>query len=97
LRRLVDLIEELSFTTVRQRLAVQLVRLAKVEGRKGPEGVAFDLPDSHQEMAHKMGTVRELVSRNLTRLAAEGLLKLDGRHIVVRDLARLEEAAGDDA
>ena len=97
LRKLVDLIEELSFTTVRQRLAVQLVRLAKVEGRKGQEGVAFDLPDSHQEMAHKMGTVRELVSRNLTRLAAEGLLKLDGRHIVVRDLARLEEAAGDDA
>jgi CRP/FNR family transcriptional regulator len=97
LRKLVDLIEELSFTTVRQRLAVQLVRLAKVDGHRVPEGLAFDLPDSHQEMAHKMGTVRELVSRNLTRLSAEGLLKLDGRHIVVRDLARLEEAAGDEA
>jgi CRP/FNR family transcriptional regulator len=96
LRRLVDLIEELSFTTVRQRLAVQLVRLAKTSASKTDEGVAFDLPDSHQEMAHKMGTVRELVSRNLTRLAAEGMLKLDGRHILVRDLARLEEAAGDD-
>ena len=44
-----------------------------------------------------MGTVRELVSRNLTRLAAEGLLKLDGRHIVVRNLHRLEEIAGEDA
>ncbi len=98
LRKLVELIEELSFTTVRQRLAVQLVRLAKAEGRKGPEGgLIFDLPDSHQEMAHKMGTVRELVSRNLTRLAAEGLLKLDGRHIAVRDLHRLEEVAGDES
>jgi CRP/FNR family transcriptional regulator len=97
LRRLVDLIEELSFTTVRQRLAAQLLRLANSEGRKTPEGLAFELPDSHQEMAHRMGTVRELVSRNLTRLAAEGVLKLDGRHIVVRDLGRLEEMAGEDA
>lgn len=97
LRKLVELIEELSFTTVRQRLATQLVRLAKTTGRKTAEGIAFELADSHQEMAHKMGTVRELVSRNLTRLAAEGLLKLDGRHIVVRDLGRLEEVAGEDA
>lgn len=97
LRKLVDLIEELSFTTVRQRLATQLVKLAKSTGDQTAEGLAFDLPDSHQEMAHRMGTVRELVSRNLTRLAAEGLLKLDGRHIVVRDLARLEEAAGEES
>jgi CRP/FNR family transcriptional regulator len=96
LRHLVDLIEELSFTTVRQRLGALLVDLARTRGRKIPEGIAFDMPDSHQEMAHRMGTVRELVSRNLTRLAAEGLLKLDGRHIVVRDLHRLKEMTGDD-
>lgn len=96
LRKLVELIEELSFTTVRQRLASTLLRLAKSTGRMTGEGLAFDLPDSHQEMAHKMGTVRELVSRNLTRLAAEGLIRVDGKHIVARDLARLEEAAGDE-
>jgi CRP/FNR family transcriptional regulator len=97
LRKLVDLIEELSFTTVRQRLAALLVRLANSTGHESPEGIAFDLPDSHQEMANRMGTVRELVSRNLTRLAAEGLLKLDGRHIVVRDLHGLEEMARENA
>ena len=43
-----------------------------------------------------MGTVRELVSRNLTRLAAEGLIRLDGKHILVRDLKKLEEAAGEE-
>ena len=96
LRKLVELIEELSFTTVRQRLAATLLRLARAHGAKSPEGLRFDLPDSHQEMAHKMGTVRELVSRNLTRLAAEGMIKVEGKHIVVRDLHRLEEAAGDE-
>ena len=89
LRKLVDLIEELSFTTVRQRLAGQLVRLARLQGSKSEEGVAFDLPDSHQEMAHKLGTVRELVSRNLMRLQAEGLLEVEARQIVVKDLLGL--------
>lgn len=97
LRKLVELIEELSFTTVRQRVAGVLVRLARSTGEKTPAGIRFDLPDSHQEIAHTVGTVRELVSRNLTRLAAEGLIRLDGRHILVLDLPGLVDAAGDDA
>jgi len=96
LRTLVDLIEELSFATVRQRLAGMLLRLAKNAAGKTPEGLFFDLPDSHLEMAHKMGTVRELVSRNLTRLAAEGMIRVEGKHVVVCDLHRLEDAAGDE-
>ncbi len=89
LRRLVGIIEELSFTTVRQRLVASLVRLAQTEGRAAEGGIAFTLPGTHQEMAHQLGTVRELVSRNLMRLQAEGLLEVDARSIVVRDLAGL--------
>jgi len=88
LRRLVGIIEELSFTTVRQRLIAVLLRLADT-GRKTSQGIEFDLPGSHQELANEIGTVRELVSRNLTRLQAEGLIEFDGRHIVVRDKAGL--------
>ena len=90
LRRLVGIIEELSFTTVRHRLAALLFRLAEREGRKTAEGVEFLLPASHQELAWQIGTVRELVSRNLSRLQAEGLVKVEGRSIVVRDLKLLE-------
>lgn len=89
LRRLVGIIEELSFTTIRQRLVASLVRLAQTEGRAAEGGIAFTLPGTHQEMAHQLGTVRELVSRNLMRLQAEGLLEVDARSIVVRDLAGL--------
>jgi CRP/FNR family cyclic AMP-dependent transcriptional regulator len=39
LRRLVGIIEELSFTTVRHRLASFLLRLAQKEGKRTPEGV----------------------------------------------------------
>lgn len=96
LRRLVGIIEELSFTTIRQRLISVLVKLAQSEGKKSPRGVEFLLPGTHQELANQLGTVRELISRNLMRLQAEGLIDVDARHIVVKDLkglaAQLETA-----
>jgi CRP/FNR family transcriptional regulator len=89
LRRLVSIIEELSFTTIRQRLVAMLVRLAQSEGKKSERGVEFLLPSSHQELANQLGTVRELISRNLTRLQAEGILEVDARQIVVKNMKGL--------
>jgi CRP/FNR family transcriptional regulator len=92
LRRLVTIIEELSFSTVRQRLIALLVRLAETTGQRSRDGLQFDLTKSHQNIAAELGTVRELVSRNLSRLQDEGLLEVQGRKIVVKDLAALEQA-----
>lgn len=89
LRRLVGIIEELSFTTIRQRLISALVKLAQSQGNKTERGIEFQLPSTHQELANQLGTVRELISRNLMRLQAEGLLDVDARQIVVKDLKGL--------
>jgi CRP/FNR family transcriptional regulator len=89
LRRLVGIIEELSFTTIRQRLISALVRMAEGEGKQTARGIEFQLPGSHQELASQLGTVRELISRNLMRLQAEGLLEVDARQIVVTDMKGL--------
>jgi CRP/FNR family transcriptional regulator len=48
------------------------------------------LPISKQELASQIGTVRELVSRNFSRLQAEGILKVDGRNVWISDLNALE-------
>lgn len=85
LRRLVGIIEELSFTTIRQRLIAVLLRLAETEGKQTARGIEFQLPASHQELANQLGTVRELISRNLMRLQAEGLLDVDARQIALKD------------
>ena len=90
LRRLVGIIEELSFTTIRQRLISALLKLAQSDGKKTAHGIEFQLPATHQELANQLGTVRELVSRNLMRLQAEGLLDVDARQIVVKDLEGLK-------
>jgi CRP/FNR family transcriptional regulator, cyclic AMP receptor protein len=90
LRRLVGIIEELSFTTVRQRLIALIVRLAQADGTPSKEGIRVELTKSHQDLASELGTVRELVSRNLGRLQAEGFLDVEGRKIVVKDLHGLK-------
>lgn len=89
LRRLVGIIEELSFTTVRSRLISFLVRQGR-EGTKTTRGIEARLPASNQELASHIGTVRELVSRNLSRLQAEGLILLEGKTVIIPDLPSLE-------
>jgi len=89
LRKLVGIIEELSFTTVRSRLISVLLRLAQ-SGKKTREGIEIQLPPSNQELASEIGTVRELVSRNLSRLQAEGLIRLDAKTVVIPDVQRLK-------
>lgn len=95
LRGLVGIIEELSFTTVRHRLISMLVRMA-TEGHRTNEGVEITLPANQQELAAQMGTVRELISRNLSRLQAENLIRVEGRKIVVTDFPALQEAMKDE-
>jgi CRP/FNR family transcriptional regulator, cyclic AMP receptor protein len=90
LRRLVGIIEELSFTTVRHRLAAFLVRLAKASGKRSVNGIEITLPANNQELASQIGTVRELVSRNLSRFQAEGMIKVDGRNVLLTNLKALE-------
>ena len=90
LRKLVAIIEELSFTTVRHRLAAFLARMARHEGTKVNGGIEITLPASNQELASQIGTVRELVSRNLSRFQSEKFIQMDGRRIVVTDLKGLE-------
>jgi CRP/FNR family transcriptional regulator len=88
LRKLVGIIEELSFTTVRSRLISVLLRLAR-SGKKTKGGIEIQLPPSNQELAAEIGTVRELVSRNLSRLQAEDLIRMDSKTVVIPDVQRL--------
>ncbi|PYT70611.1 MAG: hypothetical protein DMG39_15600 [Acidobacteria bacterium] len=53
-------------------------------------GVAQFLKKSHQDFAAELGTVRELVSRNLSWLQAEGYLEVEGRKLVIKDFAGMK-------
>jgi CRP/FNR family transcriptional regulator len=88
LRHLVGLVEAMTFGSVTQRLARLLLDASK---GAGPE--AFDLPVTHQEIASRLGTVREVVSRNLARFRAQGLIKVQDRHVEIVNRPGLEQEA----
>ena len=67
-----------------------LLREGRSKGKRTGRGLEFTLDISNQELASHVGTVRELVSRNLSRLQVAGLIKLDGRTVIVPDLDALE-------
>jgi CRP/FNR family transcriptional regulator len=80
LRQLVALIEAVTFGSVRRRLAALLLEFGEEAG-----AATFTLPLTHQELASRLGTVREVVSRNLSRFQFEGLIRSSGRRIELLD------------
>jgi len=88
-RRLVHLVEDLTFREVSHRLAGVLVEQVAGQGERTPAGWVFDLQMNNQELASRVGTVRELVSRTLNRFHEQGIIRLEGRRVTVPDLDRL--------
>ena len=89
-RHLDGLVEELSFSTVRGRLVAFLLRLAEEQGTRTAQGLEFRLNENNEELAARLGTVRELISRNLGQLYGEGLIHMRGRLVTIPDVAALK-------
>ena len=49
---------------------------------------------SQQDLAHAIGSVREVVTRNLHHLHEEGLIDISRDEVAIRDPVRLAEEAG---
>ncbi len=88
LRHLVGLVEAMTFGSVTQRLARLLL-----DASKTADSQTFDLPVTHQEMASRLGTVREVVSRNLARFRAQGLIRIQGHQMEIVDHVGLQQEA----
>jgi CRP/FNR family transcriptional regulator len=88
LRHLVGLVESMTFGSVTQRLARMLLDASKEAATE-----TFDLPATHQELASRLGTVREVVSRNLGRFRAQGLIKIQDRQVEIVNRAGLQQEA----
>jgi len=85
LRHLVGVVESMTFGSVTERLARLLLDSAKMAGKD-----EFEMTLTHQELASRLGTVREVISRNLARFRAEGLIQMLGRRVQILDRSGLE-------
>ncbi len=87
LRQFASQIEELTFKDVPARLARYLLELA------GDEAVLVELPISKSQLASKLGTVSETLSRTLRKLTDDDLIVVRGKTIELLDRDRLEDLA----
>ncbi len=92
-RKLVGLVEILAFLEVGQRLARFLVERITLEGKSAANGIEVQVDMSHQDIASRIGTVRELVSRSFSRFQEQGLLTVKSRTVTVLDMDRLKAEA----
>lgn len=86
LRHLVVLMERITFGSVRQRLAQILLDFSSASD-------VFQLAETQEELASRLGTVREVVSRNLARFQAEGYIQMQRREVRILSRAQLESEA----
>ena len=94
LRRCAELVEALSLREVGQRLARFLLAEARRSGTRTENTISINLTQTNQQIAARIGSVREVVSRAFTRLQHDGLIIVDGRRLVILDEVALEAFAG---
>ncbi len=83
-------ITDLSDHGVRQRLCMELLRLAKPASGDSRDWLIHPLP-TQQEMAVTIGSTRESVGRILSQLSRSGIVNRDSRTLHVPDRRKLEE------
>jgi CRP/FNR family cyclic AMP-dependent transcriptional regulator len=74
---------EFASMSVRERFAVLLLDLARMHGRRTPEGIELAVPLSKQELAGSVGASREMVQRLLKELRDKGAVATGRRTLLI--------------
>ncbi|WP_398494153.1 Crp/Fnr family transcriptional regulator [Variovorax sp.] len=88
-RQLSERVIDLSTLGVQNRLHAELLRLARGAGFDGNQARLEPAP-RHAALASQISTNREQVTRELNALVRSGVLRKDGRALVLEDAGRLE-------
>jgi CRP/FNR family transcriptional regulator, cyclic AMP receptor protein len=90
IRLLTDKVYELSALAARSRLHCELLRLAH-GARPDGRGVIIEPSPTHGELAARIGSQREAVTREMRYLSDEAILAQERRRLRILDVARLSD------
>jgi CRP-like cAMP-binding protein len=90
-RSLSDRVIEHSLLPVAARVELELLRLAQ-RGMHAGNSAKIDPAPTHAEIASRVATHREAVTRELRRLAGSGIIAQEGRKIIILDVNALRSA-----
>ena len=83
----VSVMEQKNFERMDKRLASYLLRLYRETGKTV-------IRITQKQLAQRINSVRETVSRTLKRFAGEGMIEIRRGSILLKDLQKLEQTAG---
>jgi len=90
IRKLSDRIIEFSALSVKDRVHAEILRLAK-NNLLGNNTAEITPAPTHLDIANRISTHREAVSREISELNKSGILKKATGKLIVQDVAKLEE------
>jgi CRP/FNR family cyclic AMP-dependent transcriptional regulator len=90
IRSLTERVFELSALNVQSRLHCELLRMAAAS----PNGLEIRPAPTHAELANRIGTHREAVTREMRALASQNIIRTGRRRLEFVDLARLQSSVG---
>lgn len=90
IRTLTTRIYEFSTLAVSNRIQAEVLRLARLVPLNG-KGALISPAPTHVEIANRISTHREAVTRELNRLSRLGLIERRGAGLLVKDVDRLAE------
>jgi len=93
LKRFASLIEELSLTEISSRVAKYLIDLSRKQLREGRSSKEVELDLSKTQLASKLGTISETLSRTLAKMKAKGMIDVQKNRILILDREALEQVA----
>lgn len=96
IRAFSELIESLALRNVDQRVAQHLLAVCRERGKMTEQGCTVELQLTQSEMASRVGSTREVVSRALSQIQQRGLINLKHKKLTVPDIAKLRNYAGVD-
>ncbi|HIJ95844.1 MAG TPA: Crp/Fnr family transcriptional regulator [Desulfuromonadales bacterium] len=91
LRQFVRQIEELSFNDVTSRLASFLLRRIDEKSTSYGGIIYLDLGIKKGELASRLGTASETISRTFKKLKDEGIIDVQGNRVVIHQLEKLQK------
>jgi CRP-like cAMP-binding protein len=93
LKRLATLIEELSLKEVSSRIAKYVIDLSTRGAKEGKDLRDVELDLSKTQLALKLGTISETLSRTLSKMKAKKIIDVQKNRILILNREALEELA----
>ena len=93
LRNVSELVEDTQFLNLPLRLAKKLSACARLYGEPHEAGVRINLRLSQEEWGDLVGSTRESVNKQRRAWSEEGLIRLEGGYVLLRQPAELERIA----